>query len=208
MAALDEFFKRLQQLREYDSVQEVLADPFARMLAAGVLSVVMLLLVFLQPYPEDEKKGEPPSRRQCDLITRCRRCCRRLPPPLCPAFSPCRLACPASCCSVSPAACIPNCRSSLPARKVHLRLHRSAPLLTRLPHPCLPPTFRRRRPEARAAGLHAGRGGAAQGGGRPVDHYPPQGQQQATGGAGGGGWGVRARAGVAAFVFVLPVAGA
>ncbi|EFN57103.1 expressed protein [Chlorella variabilis] len=57
MAALDEFFKRLQQLREYDSVQEVLADPFARMLAAGVLSVVMLLLVFLQPYPEDEKKG-------------------------------------------------------------------------------------------------------------------------------------------------------
>ncbi len=58
-ALLAEFFTRLQALKEHGSIQEALSDPFVRLLAAGVLSVVMLALVFMQPYPEDvESAGE------------------------------------------------------------------------------------------------------------------------------------------------------
>lgn len=66
VAALKNFLKGLQQLRHANSVQEVLQDPAGRLLVAGVLGLLLVVLYFLQPKPEDEAeeaaKGKPKER--------------------------------------------------------------------------------------------------------------------------------------------------
>ena len=64
MDGIASFLERVKALREHESLHDLMMDPTARVLLGVVVGALLMVLVFLQPYPEEveeqERKGAGP----------------------------------------------------------------------------------------------------------------------------------------------------